>query len=95
MTRRETKRSSQEIKAMMSQEEDFLRPLMKAALQEALEAEMSEAVGAVKGQRSSERLSYRSGYYSRKLVTRVGTVELRVPQDRQGDSAGSLRALPA
>jgi len=69
---------------MMSQEEDFLRPLMKAALQEVLEAEMSEAVGAVKGQRSSERLSYRSGYYSRKLVTRVGMVELRVPQDRQG-----------
>lgn len=84
MTRKETKRSSQEIKAMMSQEEDFLRPLMKAALQEVLEAEMSEAVGAVKGQRSSERLSYRSGYYSRKLVTRVGTLELRVPQDRQG-----------
>jgi putative transposase len=84
MTRKETKRSSQEIKAMMSQEEDFLRPLIKVALQEVLEAEMSEAVGAAKGERSSERQSYRSGYYGRKLVTRVGTVELRVPQDRQG-----------
>jgi putative transposase len=69
---------------MMSQEEDFLRPLLKAALQEVLEAEMSEAVGAAKGERSSERQSYRSGYYGRKLVTRVGTLELRVPQDRQG-----------
>jgi len=84
MTRKETKRSSRDIKAMMSQEEDFLRPLIKVALQEVLEAEMSEAVGAAKGERSSERLSYRSGYYGRKLVTRVGTVELRVPQDRQG-----------
>jgi putative transposase len=84
MTRKETKRNSQEIKAMMGQEEDFLRPLTKVALQEVLEAEMSEAVGAAKGERSSERLSYRSGYYGRKLVTRVGTVELRVPQDRQG-----------
>jgi putative transposase len=27
-------------------------------------------------------LSYRSGYYSRSLITRVGTLELRVPQDR-------------
>jgi transposase-like protein len=45
---------------------------------------MSEAVGAAKGERSCERQSYRSGYYSRKLVTRVGTLELRVPQDRQG-----------
>jgi len=84
MTKKESKRSSQEIKAMMSQEEDFLRPLMKMMLQEVLEAEMSEAVGAAKSERSSERLSYRSGYYGRKLVTRVGTVELRVPQDRQG-----------
>ncbi|GEM_PF-2708628 len=29
-------------------------------------------------------LTYRSGYYTRGLVTRVGTVELRVLQDRQG-----------
>ena len=30
------------------------------------------------------RLGYRSGYYSRTLVTRVGKLELRVPQDRDG-----------
>jgi len=29
------------------------------------------------------RQSYRSGYYPRRLLTRVGTLELRVPQDRQ------------
>jgi putative transposase len=29
-------------------------------------------------------LGYRSGYYSRGLVTRVGKIELRIPQDRQG-----------
>ena len=69
---------------MLREDEDFLRPLMKVALQEVLEAEMSEALGAGKGERTGERLGYRSGYYSRKLVTRVGTLELRVPQDRQG-----------
>jgi putative transposase len=84
MTRKENKRSAGEIKALMSQEEDFLRPLIKVALQEVLEAEMEEAVGAAKGERSSGRLGYRSGYYQRKLITRVGTLELRVPQDRQG-----------
>jgi len=84
MTKKETKRSSQEIKSLMSQEEDFLRPLMKVAVQEVLEAEMEEALGAAKGERSAERQGYRSGYYQRKLVTRVGTLELRVPQDRQG-----------
>ena len=84
MTRKENKRSAGEIKVLMSQEEDFLRPLIKVALQEVLEAEMEEAVGAVKGERNAGRLGYRSGYYQRKLITRVGTLELRVPQDRQG-----------
>jgi putative transposase len=84
MTKKENKQKSQQIKALMSEDEDFLRPLMRAALQEVLEAEMTEAIGAGKAERTAERLGYRSGYYSRKLVTRVGTIELRVPQDRQG-----------
>ncbi len=40
--------------------------------------------GAEKGERRAERLGYRSGYYSRCLISRVGTLELKVPQDRQG-----------
>jgi transposase-like protein len=53
-------------------------------VQEVLEAEMNEALGAQKGERTEERMGYRSGYYVRNLVTRVGKLELRVPQDRQG-----------
>jgi Transposase, Mutator family len=34
--------------------------------------------------RRKTRVSYRSGYYGRSLITRVGTLELRVPQDRLG-----------
>ena len=49
-----------------------------------LEAEMEEALGATKGERTGQRRGYRSGYYGRKLTTRVGTLELRVPQDRGG-----------
>jgi putative transposase len=45
---------------------------------------MNETVGAAKSERSAERQGYRSGYYPRKLITRVGTLELRVPQDRAG-----------
>jgi len=33
---------------------------------------------------AGERRGYRSGYYSRSLITRVGTIELRVPRDRAG-----------
>ena len=53
-------------------------------VQQILEAEMDEALGAEKGERTASRQGYRSGYYNRTLVTRVGKLELRVPQDRQG-----------
>jgi putative transposase len=39
---------------------------------------------AVQISRAGSRLGYRSGYYTRTLVTRVGKLELRVPQDRDG-----------
>ena len=39
---------------------------------------------AGKSERTETRTSYRSGHYRRGLVTRVGPIELRVPQDRQG-----------
>jgi putative transposase len=45
---------------------------------------MTDALGAGKGERTEARLGYRSGYYTRTLVTRVGKLELRVPQDRDG-----------
>jgi len=35
-----------------------------------------------KGERTEGRLGYRSGYYQRDLITRVATLELRVPQDQ-------------
>jgi hypothetical protein len=39
---------------------------------------------AAKGERSDGRLGYQSDYYGRTLITRVGKLELRVPQDRDG-----------
>ena len=56
----------------------------RTALQEVLEAEMTEALGAEKGERAVGRQGYRSGYYGRTLITRIGKLELRVPQDRAG-----------
>jgi putative transposase len=67
-----------------------LRPLVEAVLQQVLEAEMTEALGASKSERTAGRVGYRSGSYSRSLITRVGTIELRVPQDRQGRFSTSL-----
>src|SRR5258708_8775220 len=60
------------------------RAVQQTVVQEVLEAEMTETLQAEKNERTMNRLGHRSGYYDRKLVTRVGVLELRVPQDRTG-----------
>ena len=84
MTKKNIKPKAEVIKSIMEQDEEFLRPLVQMVVQAVLEAEMEEALGAKKGERTEGRLGHRSGYYRRSLVTRVGKLELRVPQDRGG-----------
>lgn len=84
MTRAEGKAEIIDLKAILEHDADFLRGAVRAALQAVLEAEMTEALGAEKGERTETRLGYRAGYYHRSLITRVGTLELHVPQDRAG-----------
>jgi transposase-like protein len=84
MTRTKPKPAIATVKDLLLSDPDSLREVVRAVMQEMLEAEMTEALGAQKGERTTERLGYRSGYYSRTLITRVGKLELRVPQDREG-----------
>ena len=84
MPRGKLRPTLEEVKALLAADRDFLRPLVQTVLQELLEAEMTEALGAEKGERTAARLGYRSGYYDRTLISRVGKLELRVPQDRHG-----------
>jgi putative transposase len=73
-----------ELKSVLSQQKDFLLPVVQEAVQSILEWEMQECLQAGKYERSDTRVGYRSGYYRRRLITRVGTILLRVPQDRAG-----------
>src|ERR1700739_894960 len=84
MTKRQGKSGTIDVKALLAEDEEFLRALVRTALQEVLEAQMTEALGAEKGERAASREGYRSGYYPRSLITRVGKLELRVPQDGGG-----------
>jgi transposase-like protein len=70
----------------------FLRGLVQDALQAILEAEMAAHLGAARYERSEGRIGYRNGYKPRTLTTRVGTLELRVPQDREGTFSPELFA---
>jgi Transposase, Mutator family len=70
-------------------------------VQETLEAEMAETLGAEKGERTEARVGYRSGYYTRSLIAWGGKIE--VPQDRQlalarracrGNISAGRRSIP-
>src|ERR1700739_2918382 len=92
MTKKQGKSGTIDVKALLSEDEEFLRALVRTALQEGLEAEMTEPLAAEKGERAAGRQGYRSGYSGRTLITRVGKLELRVPQDRTGRFSTELFA---
>ncbi len=73
-----------QVKSVLMGQPDFLEPVVQAAVPSILEVEMEECLQAGRHERSEQRLGYRSGYYRRRLITRVGTLVLRVPQDRAG-----------
>jgi putative transposase len=81
---------SETVKELVAGDRDLMKALMKEALQEVLEAEMSQFLGAGPSERTEERKGYRSGYYARNLVTRIGKLELRVPRDRNGEFSTAL-----
>jgi hypothetical protein len=65
-------------KALLADDADLVREIVRAAFSEILEAEMSEARGGRRGEHTEGRLGYRPGYYQRNLVTRVGKLQLRL-----------------
>ncbi len=72
------------IASYLSDDPEFAKQLVEKALNVVLEGEMTDLLGAEKGERSTARRGYRSGHYTRQLHMNVGTVELRVPHDRDG-----------
>lgn len=90
MTRPQRILKRSQIQSALIDHDDFLRSLLQPLVQDILEAEMSEHLGAEKSERSEGRRGYRSGYYRRGLHTRVGKLELRVPQERSGEFSTEL-----
>lgn len=73
-----------ELLAGLLSEPNGLAKLIETVLNQILEAQMVESLGADKHERSEERQGYRNGYRPRTLFTRVGPITLRVPQARDG-----------
>jgi len=62
----------------------FLKEIVERVLQELLEAEMTEHLGAAPYERNATCAGHRNGHKPRTLRTRVSTLKLLVPQDREG-----------
>ena len=85
MTRDKVAPKLEEVKAIFTENPDALRRLIQKFVQDALESEMENFLEAGPYERTETRRGYRAGYYSRRMETRVGTLTLRIPQDRQGN----------
>ncbi len=83
----ETKRmTAEQVVSYLLEEDgvDFLRESLLWVVQQLMEAEVSELIGAERGERSEERLAHRNGYRSRPWQTRAGEIELAIPKIRRG-----------
>src|SRR2546427_1067592 len=64
---------------------DFLKESLLWVVQQLMEAEVSEQIGAERGERApEERLTHRNGYRTRPWSTRAGELELAIPKLRRG-----------
>jgi putative transposase len=72
------------VQGILLDDPTFLKEIVGRVLQELLEAEMTEHIGAAPYERAENRKGHRNGYKPRASRTRVGTLNLLVPQDREG-----------
>jgi transposase-like protein len=73
-----------EIQKVLLDDSEFLRNLVQKNIQEILKAEFDDQIRADRYERTESRRGYRNGSYTRKLKTRVGTLELDIIRDRDG-----------
>jgi len=75
--------SGAKLKDLLTRD-DGLRGLVEDVLNQVLEAQMTEHIGAGRHERTESRQAYRNGHRPRQLYSRVGPLSLRVPQSRDG-----------
>ena len=72
-------------KVLLDEHADVIREAVKAVAAEMMELEVSELIGAERGERRpDDRATHRNGYRSRRWDTRAGEIELQIPKIRQG-----------
>lgn len=67
-----------------SSDGDFLRTIAEHTLHRLMDFEVEALIGAGRHERTEERTTWRNGHRPRKLESRLGTLELKIPKLRQG-----------
>ena len=68
----------------VGQEGDLIRQLAEWGLQQLIEAEAADTIGAARYERSERRVTERNGHRSRVLSTKAGDLSLKIPKLREG-----------
>jgi len=72
--------------------QEFFREMIEFICNEVMKMERTEFLNADPYERTEERNGSRNGFKDRTLHTKVGSLELRVPKDREGNFHPSLFA---
>jgi putative transposase len=83
--------NSEQLSGLLTDDKG-LQGLVETVLNQVLEAQVTEHLGAQPYERSANRKAYRNGYRARTLTTRVGSLVLHVPQVRDGSFSPTLFA---
>lgn len=79
-----------EIQTALIDDRNFLKEATAKFLQSLVEEEFMNHLGVRPYERSQDRQGHRNGYYTRQLKTRVGSIELTIPRDRNGTFSTEL-----
>ncbi len=84
--------NDEEVQSLLhtSVDNELSRNILISIFNRLMEKERSDYIEAERYERSENRTSSRNGYYERDYLTRIGTLELRVPRTRDGKFSPSL-----
>ena len=69
---------------------NLIRDAVRMVMQELIEAEASEVIGAARYERTDARVTERNGHRARLLATQAGDIELAIPKLRKGSFLPSI-----
>ena len=85
MTHKKGTTVQDQLQTTLLNEQNLLAGIIHGCLQELIKSEFDRFINAQPHERIPERRGVRNGSYTRTLKTRIGTLDLTIYRDRQGE----------